>query len=65
MPIRVNTVEDVDLMSDEESRRAVISGFSKVRVNKAIEQGQDYIHAKRANFTTWLEDKEKTKQGRR
>lgn len=69
MPFRANSAEEVDLMSDETIRGAVISGFSKVRVKKLVQQGQDYVQAKRtiikANITKHLANLEDSSERNR
>ena len=41
--IRVNSKEDVDRMSDDEIRKAKMSGISKAKVQKLVKQGKDYF----------------------
>lgn len=62
--VRINAVEDVDHMSNEEIRMARLSGVSKARVHKLMKQGQDYFQAKRTvikdNFTNHMQRNQET-----
>ncbi|XP_030746950.1 uncharacterized protein LOC115875593 [Sitophilus oryzae] len=46
--VRVSSLEDVDLMTDEEIKAAKLSGISKAKIKKLTKQGYDYIEAKKA-----------------
>uniref|UniRef100_A0A6P7GQ19 Uncharacterized protein LOC114339415 n=1 Tax=Diabrotica virgifera virgifera TaxID=50390 RepID=A0A6P7GQ19_DIAVI len=56
--VRVTSLEEVDLMTDEEVIQARLAGASKKKVKDLVGKGQDYIEAKRsvikANFTKVL-----------
>lgn len=46
--IRVNSVEEVDKMTDQEVHFARLSGASRRRLQDLVKAGQDYLEAKRA-----------------
>lgn len=46
--IKVNSLEEVDRMSDQEVVHARLAGASKKRLSELIKSGQDFIEAKRA-----------------
>ncbi|XP_072376085.1 uncharacterized protein [Diabrotica undecimpunctata] len=56
--VRVTSLEEVDLMTDEEVIKARLAGASKKKVRDLVGKGQDYIEAKRsvikANLTKVL-----------